>query len=110
MCTCLIGNILQAVGAVGILRIMCSEIRCKGPWYAAPFVGVYSDNHMAFTKYVGGVCGGLSHFGAASACANGVPALTAVSRALCIHCIGKRYVDSCLFSELETWLALDAVE
>lgn len=45
-------------------------------WYAAPFVGVYDDNHMIFTQNVGGVCGGLSHFGAASACANGVPALT----------------------------------
>ncbi|MBR5522548.1 MAG: hypothetical protein IKV82_03680 [Akkermansia sp.] len=48
----------------------------QGSWYAASFVGVYTDNHMAFTKHVGGVCGGLSHFGAASACANGVPGLT----------------------------------
>ena len=47
-----------------------------GAHYFAPWEGVYTDNHMALTKYVGGVCGGLSHFGAASACANGVPALT----------------------------------
>ncbi|MBQ8517894.1 MAG: hypothetical protein IJ498_09980 [Akkermansia sp.] len=58
-----------------------------GPWYAAPFVGVYSDNHMAFTKNVGGVCGGLSHFGAASACANGVPALTAGEPGHCAYIV-----------------------
>lgn len=59
----------------------------QGPWYAAPFVGVYTDNHMAFTKYVGGVCGGLSHFGAASACANGVPALTAGEPGHCAYIV-----------------------
>ena len=59
----------------------------QGPWYAAPFVGIYSDNHMAFTKYVGGVCGGLSHFGAASACANGVPALTAGEPGHCAYIV-----------------------
>ncbi|MBR5875957.1 MAG: hypothetical protein IKZ10_03875 [Akkermansia sp.] len=47
-----------------------------GSYYFAPWEGVATDNHMWLTKYVGGVCGGLSHFGAASACANGVPALT----------------------------------
>lgn len=47
-----------------------------GAHYFAPWEGVWTDNHMALTKFVGGVCGGLSHFGAASACANGVPALT----------------------------------
>lgn len=59
----------------------------QGPWYAAPFVGIYSNNHMAFTKYVGGVCGGLSHFGAASACANGVPALTAGEPGHCAYIV-----------------------
>ncbi len=58
-----------------------------GPWYVAPFVGVYTDNHMAFTKHVGGVCGGLSHFGAASACANGVPALTAGEPGHCAYLV-----------------------
>lgn len=47
-----------------------------GAHYFAPWEGVKTDNHMWLTKHVGGVCGGLSHFGAASACANGVPALT----------------------------------
>ena len=59
----------------------------QGPWYAAPFVGVYTDNHMAFTKYVGGICGGLSHFGAASACANGVAALTAGEPGHCAYIV-----------------------
>lgn len=58
-----------------------------GPWYVAPFVGVYTDNHMAFTKHVGGVCGGLSHFGAASACANGVPALTSGEPGHCSYIV-----------------------
>ena len=47
-----------------------------GSHYYAPWEGVATDNHMWLTKNVGGVCGGLSHFGAACACANGVPALT----------------------------------
>ncbi|MBR5894816.1 MAG: hypothetical protein IKZ13_04665 [Akkermansia sp.] len=59
----------------------------QGPWYAAPFHGVYTDNHMAFTRYVGGVCGGLSHFGAASACANGVPSLTAGEPGHCAYIV-----------------------
>lgn len=58
-----------------------------GPWYVAPWVGVYTDNHMVFTKNVGGVCGGLSHFGAASACANGVPALTAGEPGHCAYIV-----------------------
>ncbi len=47
-----------------------------GAHYYAPWEGIKTDNHMWLVKNVGGVCGGLSHFGAASACANGVPALT----------------------------------
>ena len=46
-----------------------------GSHYFSPWEGVATDNHMWLTQYVGGVCGGLSHFGAACACANGVPAL-----------------------------------
>lgn len=59
----------------------------QGPHYYAPWSGVYSDNHMALAKYVGGVCGGLSHFGAASACANGVPALTAGEPGHCAYIV-----------------------
>ena len=55
----------------------------QGSHYYAPWVGVATDNHMWLVKNVGGVCGGLSHFGAASACANGVPALTAGEPAHC---------------------------
>ncbi|MBQ4594902.1 MAG: hypothetical protein IJA81_09735 [Akkermansia sp.] len=58
-----------------------------GPWYFAPWEGVLTDNHMALTKHVGGVCGGLSHFGAASACANGVPALTAGEPGHCAYIV-----------------------
>lgn len=44
--------------------------------YYWPFAEHF-DNRMAeMTKFVGGVCGGLSHYGAFAALANGVPALT----------------------------------
>ena len=59
----------------------------QGPWYFAPWAGVASDNHMWLTKNVGGVCGGLSHFGAASACANGVPALAAGEPGHCAYIV-----------------------
>ncbi len=58
-----------------------------GAWYFAPWAGVKTDNHMWLTKNVGGVCGGLSHFGAASACANGVPALTAGEPGHCAYIV-----------------------
>lgn len=58
-----------------------------GAHYFAPWDGVYTDNHMILTKEVGGVCGGLSHFGAASACANGVPALTAGEPGHCAYIV-----------------------
>lgn len=44
--------------------------------YFTPFDGMYDKNHHQFTYEVGGVCGGLSHFGAYAAIANGVPAMT----------------------------------
>ena len=47
-----------------------------GSPYFEPFEGMYLNNHHKFTQDVGGVCGGLSHFGASAACANGVPGLT----------------------------------
>ena len=58
-----------------------------GSHYYAPWVGVATDNHMWLVKNVGGVCGGLSHFGAASACANGVPALTAGEPGHCAYIV-----------------------
>lgn len=58
-----------------------------GAYYFAPWEGVQTDNHMWLTKNVGGVCGGLSHFGAAAACANGVPALTAGEPGHCAYIV-----------------------
>lgn len=48
-----------------------------GDGYWQPFAGLYGLNNAKFTYEIGGVCGSLSHFGAFSAIANGVPALTA---------------------------------
>lgn len=47
-----------------------------GSGYVEPFSDLYGRNRAKFTYEVGGVCGGLSHFGAFSALANGIPALT----------------------------------
>lgn len=47
-----------------------------GADYGLTFDGMYDGNHHQFTYEVGGVCGGLSHFGAFAALANGIPAMT----------------------------------
>lgn len=47
-----------------------------GADYRNPYNGLFDSNHHQFTYEVGGVCGGLSHFGAYAATAHGVPAFT----------------------------------
>lgn len=47
-----------------------------GSDYRNPYNGLFDSNHHKFTYEVGGVCGGLSHFGAYAATAHGVPAFT----------------------------------
>ena len=47
-----------------------------GPQYYMPWDHIYGGNHFTRSLYVGCVCGGISHFGAFAALANGVPALT----------------------------------
>ena len=59
-----------------------------GPQYYAPWDGgEYAGNRTALTYLVGGVCGSLSHFGAFSALANGVPALTAGEPGHCAYIV-----------------------
>lgn len=58
-----------------------------GSPYFEPFEGMYLNNHHKFTQEVGGVCGGLSHFGASAACANGVPGLTMGEPGHCAYII-----------------------
>lgn len=48
----------------------------QGPHYFAPFAGMYPNKGHLRAYQVGAVCGGLSHFGAYAAVANGVPATT----------------------------------
>lgn len=64
-----------------------------GSNYYEPVAGMDDHNHMWKTQNVGGVCGGLSHFGTAAAVANGVPALTAGEPAHCafIVLVGKKW-------------------
>ena len=47
-----------------------------GSHYYTPWDHVYGNNFFTKSLYVGCVCGGISHFGAFSALANGVPAMT----------------------------------
>ena len=58
-----------------------------GQAYFAPFEGMYIGKHHQLTQEVGGVCGGLSHFGASAACASGVPALTMGEPAHCAYVV-----------------------
>ena len=71
-----------------------------GDGYWEPFEGLF-DNSMLFTNKVGGVCGSLSHFGAYSACANGVPALTAGEPGHCAFVL--RVQDKWVPSYSLTW-------
>ncbi|MBR6576221.1 MAG: discoidin domain-containing protein, partial [Akkermansia sp.] len=47
-----------------------------GSAYYMPWEHLYGGNHFTKSLYVGCVCGGISHFGAFAALANGVPSLT----------------------------------
>lgn len=47
-----------------------------GADYYMPWEHLYGGNHFTRSLYVGCVCGGISHFGAFAAVANGVPAMT----------------------------------
>lgn len=59
-----------------------------GPQYYAPWDGgEFAGNRTALTYLVGGVCGSLSHFGAFSALANGIPALTAGEPGHCAYIV-----------------------
>ncbi|MBR4309571.1 MAG: discoidin domain-containing protein, partial [Akkermansia sp.] len=58
-----------------------------GPQYYAPWEASYPENRTALTYYVGGVCGSLSHFGAFSALANGIPAMTAGEPGHCAYIV-----------------------
>ncbi len=61
----------------------------QGPFYHAPFYGddSFGDNFNDITRTVGGVCGGLSHYGATVAIANGVPAMTAGEPSHCSYVV-----------------------
>lgn len=68
----------------------------QGPNYYTPFTDIHGKNRMRATFDVGGVCGGLSHFGAFAALAHGVPALTAGEPGHCafIVLMGDKWTPS----------------
>lgn len=63
-----------------------------GPEYYKPFDGIFSGQAEK-TKVIGGVCGGLSHFGAFSALANGIPALTMGEPGHCAYTVRINETD-----------------
>ncbi|MCH2135144.1 MAG: discoidin domain-containing protein [Phycisphaerales bacterium] len=58
----------------------------QGPMYYMPFDGSY-DSSPEMAMHVGGVCGALSHVGAASALASGIPALTMGEPGHCAYAV-----------------------
>lgn len=60
------------------------------------FLPIFPDQFNAVSYEAGGVCGGLSHFGASCALANGVPALTSAEPGHCsyIVLVGNKWVPS----------------
>lgn len=56
-------------------------------WYYQPFDVLYPGNFAKETRDVGAVCGGLSHFGASSACSFGVPAITMGEPGHCAYAV-----------------------
>ncbi len=59
-------------------------------YYYQPFDVIYPGLFAKETRDVGAVCGGLSHYGASAACANGVPAFTMGEPG---HCAYAVFVD-----------------
>ena len=64
--------------------------------YYAPFREWYQRNQLKMAREVGCVCGGVSHYGASAACANGVPAVTMGEPGHCAFAVrvGKKWRDN----------------
>ncbi len=56
-------------------------------YYYQPFDVLYPGLFAKETRDIGAVCGGVSHFGASSACANGVPAFTMGEPGHCAYAV-----------------------
>ncbi len=59
----------------------------QGAYYYQPYEALYEGNFAKMTCEIGSVCGGVSHFGASSACANGVPAITMGEPGHCAYAV-----------------------
>ncbi len=70
-----------------------------GPYYYQPFSVLYPDNLTKMTRDIGSVCGGISHYGASAACANGIPAFTMGEPG---HCAFAVYSD-------EKWVPCNSI-
>ncbi len=61
----------------------------QGPHYYVPFMESWGSG-AEMVRNIGGVCGGLSNFGAAAALANGVPAMTMGEPGHCAYAVLTR--------------------
>ena len=89
------------------------------PLYYEPFNVLYPDNFAKAVRDIGAVCGGCSHFGASSSCANGVPAITVGEPGHCSYAVyadGKWHPNFTISDErhphwkvwgMNTWSALE---
>lgn len=73
-----------------------------GAHYYQPFAAIYPDNLSKMTRDIGAVCGGVSHFGASAANANGIPAMTMGEPGHCAYTVyheGKWHACNSIFPE-----------
>lgn len=73
-----------------------------GAYYYQPFAALYPDNLAKMTRDVGAVCGGVSHFGASAANANGIPAMTMGEPGHCAYTVyhdGQWHACNSIFPE-----------
>ena len=89
------------------------------PLYYEPFNVLYPDNFAKAVRDTGAVCGGCSHFGASSSCANGVPAITVGEPGHCAYAVyadGKWHPSFTISDDrhphwkvwgMDTWSALE---
>ncbi len=81
------GNYKGMAYQVPYLPINMFSDSIQGAYYYQPYEKLYPGNFAKMSRDIGAVCGGLSHFGASSACANGVPAITMGEPGHCAYAV-----------------------
>ncbi len=71
-----ISSLMGVSGQVAYLPTNIFGDSIHGPFYYQPFEHLYPENRNKMVRDIGAVCGGISHFCASTANANGIPAIT----------------------------------